>query len=235
VRAILTFHDLAAGTSPLCFPPQEFARLVERFQRAGYRFLDLASLLSPEAPDRAVTVTFDDGYASVLHEAAPVLLDAGAPAHLFLATGSVGASEFDKRAAQMLSWAQVERLAADSWLIESHTASHCDLRECSNARIASECEAAEGAIEARVGRKPLYFAYPLGFHDARVRAQVSQRYAGAVTTELRPLRNEEDPARLPRIDAHYLRSGAGRASVLSPMGPAYLAARRMLRILRGSD
>jgi len=235
VRAILTFHQLAAGASPLCFPPQKFARLVEQLQRAGYHFLDLDSLLKPKAPERAVAFTFDDGYASVIHQAAPVLRDAGAPAHLFLATGLVGAEEFDHRPGKMLSWAEVDRLAAESWFIECHTASHCDLRDCSNARIASECEAADVAIETRVGRRPRYFAYPFGKHDPRIRAQMMGRYAGAVTTELRALEGHGDPNQIPRIDAYYLRSGVGRRSVLSAAGPAYLAARRMLRIVRGAN
>ena len=87
--------------------------------------------------------------------------------------------------------------------IEAHTASHPDLRQLSDAAVRAECESSDETIEARLGVRPRYFAYPYGRSSARVRDFVRSRYAGSVTTDLRMLRQEEDSAALPRLDAYY--------------------------------
>ena len=100
--------------------------------------------------------------------------------------------------------------------------------------MVEECQTCDDVIERRLGRRPQYFAYPYGKHDRRVRAIARQRYAAAVTTELRPLRARDDPAALPRLDSYYLRSPWLRRRFLSPEARAYLALRNALRRVRGS-
>jgi hypothetical protein len=111
-------------------------------------------------------------------------------------------------------------------------ANHPDLRQLSDAEIAEECESADTAIAARLGRSPRYFAYPFGYCDARVRALLRPRYAAAVTTELRPLRRDEDMAALPRLDTYYLQHPWLQGNLATPPTRAYLALRRLGRRLR---
>lgn len=235
MRAVLTFHDISRGVSPLQFPPAHFSALLDSLAGAGFSFVDLDDLLSPVAPEHALAITFDDGYASVLEHALPVLQALGAPAHLFVPTAFVEARSFEDRPVALLSWQELKTLSAARVSIENHTHSHRDLRMLEDQAIVSDCDTADANIETYIGRRPRYFAYPLGRYDDRVRRLIDGRYAAALTTQLRPLGEAEDLTRVPRIDAFYLRSPIGARLFRSRIGPAWLSLRRTLRHLRGSE
>ncbi len=240
MRAALTFHGVDGTGSVLSVSPQALAGLVDAVRDAGHEIVALAELMEkPERPDR-VALTFDDGFRSVHEAALPVLREAGAPATLFLTTGVLGGDNHWPGQPDwaprfpMLDWDQVEALHAAGWAIEAHTAGHPDLRALSDDALESELRAADEAIEARLGRRPEAFAYPYGYHDARVRARASARYRWSFTTELAPLRGSDDAAALPRLDAFYLQSPWTQARFDTRGFYLYLALRRFLRGVRGS-
>lgn len=237
MRAILTFHGIDDSGSVLSYPPRAFAHLVDALGAADLPILTLDELLAPTAA-RGVALTFDDGLRSVATAALPVLRERNLPAHLFLTTGAVGGDNIWPGGRgiaprmPMLDWDQVERLHAGGVRIESHTLSHPDLRTLDDAAIRAECDAADRMIAARLERPPRYFAYPFGYSDARVRRVLRAHYAAAVTTELRPLRREEDMAALPRLDSYYLQARWLQDNLESRPARAYLALRHLLRRLR---
>jgi peptidoglycan/xylan/chitin deacetylase (PgdA/CDA1 family) len=240
VRAILTFHSIDDSGSVVSFPPSTFASLLAALDRAKLPVCDLDTLLSP-ATARGVALTFDDGMRSLHEHALPVLREHNVASHLFLATGAVGGS--NRWAAQpagipefeMLDWDQLSRLQEGGMRIESHTHSHPDLRSVDAGRIAEECERADRTIEERLGRRPAYFAYPYGRHDARARDLARARYRASVTVALGELRGGEDSAALPRLDTYYLRSPLVYRHLEGALPRAYLALRGVLRRIRGSE
>jgi peptidoglycan/xylan/chitin deacetylase (PgdA/CDA1 family) len=240
VRAIFTFHGIDDSGSVLSYPARTLAALLDALRDAGLPLCDLDTLLAP-GTRRGVALTFDDGMRSVYTHALPVLRDHAAPAHLFLATGAVGGSNrwpsqpahapgFD-----MLGWDEIERLHGAGVRVESHTHSHPDLRGLDEERIAAECLEADRLIEARLGRRPQYFAYPYGYSNARARACARARYRGCVTTRLDTVRDGEDPAALPRLDSYYLRAPWVYGRLDGALPRAYLALRGALRRLRGAE
>lgn len=235
-RAVITFHSIDDARGPLSYPPRRFDAFLGALERGGLPIVDLDTLLEPASGD-AIALTFDDGMHSVFAAALPVLRGHGARAHLFLATGSVadGAIAGNSGRFAMLDWAQIEKLHRAGVAIEGHTHTHRDCRTLSDAEIDEECATADTLIERHVGRRPRYFAYPFGHHDTRVRARVGARYAAAFTTALAPLTSSGDRSRLPRLDAHYLRSPLCYDHLDAFATRGYLMLRRALRIVRGTE
>lgn len=239
MKAIITFHSIDMRSSVLSFRPDAFACLLQSLDRSGLPILPLPDLLLDSTP-KGVTLTFDDGMRSVLTAALPVIREHRAPAHLFLTTSSVGGNNrwpgqpetapgFD-----MLSWPELEELQANGVHVESHTHSHPDLRGLDQDELQQECATADELIESHLGRRPRYFAYPYGYHDAEAVKFISRRYEAAVTTRLGTLSQRAQLALLPRLDSYYLRAHWLHQRLDSPLCRSYLGFRRLLRTLRGT-
>jgi hypothetical protein len=92
-------------------------------------------------------------------------------------------------------------------------------------------------MAAELGCRPTSFAYPYGAVDAAAATVVRDVYTHACTTELRPLRHDDDRALLPRLDMFYFREpgqleGWGSAAFRSRL---WLRAqgRRVKRLVQG--
>lgn len=237
MRAVLTFHSIDDQPGPLSFPAEGLEALLDSLAEAELPVVGLDELLQPNA--HGVAMTFDDGISTVFRNALPILRDRKLPAHVFVITRWVGGDNrwpgqpANATPFQLMDWDQLAVLQVSGFRIEGHTASHPDLRTLSDEQVEAEMEEADAAIEARLGWRPRYFAYPYGFHDTRVRSVAKKRYAGSFTTKLDYLDEAAEPDAMPRLDAHYLRSPALVRALPSKRAHAYIALRRALRRLRG--
>jgi peptidoglycan/xylan/chitin deacetylase (PgdA/CDA1 family) len=242
VRAVITFHGVDASGSVLALAPSALRGLVAGIRAAGHEIVPLRELLASAAPNR-VAFSFDDGLASVAENALPVLREAGAVATLFLTTAHVGGhNDWADQPSwapklPMLSWTQVEQLAAASWEIQSHTMRHPDLRTLSDGALEAELLGASDEIERRVGRRPDQLAFPYGHYDARVLGLARRHHRDCFTTELAPLdgRAASELARgIPRLDAYYLQPAWLQRRFGSVAFRSYVSARALARRLRAA-
>jgi peptidoglycan/xylan/chitin deacetylase (PgdA/CDA1 family) len=102
-RAVVLLYHRVADVTPdvwsLAVTPTHFSEHLEVLRRDGYRLVGLEELQrrldAAEPLDRAVVVTFDDGYADNLYRARPCLERADVPATVFVTSGYVdGRREF---------------------------------------------------------------------------------------------------------------------------------------------
>lgn len=239
---VLTYHAIDDRPSPVFTAPAVFAAQVAALAEAGYRSLSLASLASAlvtgeSLPPKSVVFTFDDGYASVHDRAWPLLRGCGFGATVFLISGFCGRdNRWPSQPAStplgtLMTWAQVERLAADGCEFGAHTHTHRPLAALSSAEIEQELVISQAAVAAHTGRPASLFAYPYGAITPQAKECVGRYFDVAVSTELGLVSAASDRFALPRIDAYYLLPAF--APYLHTLAfRSYLGLRQGLRTLR---
>ena len=236
MRVILTFHSIDNSGSVISFPVNAFQELMTSIAESAVPVVELDKLFNlPEG----LTITFDDGFKSILNSAVPVLSELGFPSHLFLATGSVGGdNQWPGQSAisprmPMLDWDELNQCASAGMRIESHTHMHPDLRWLDEQEIEEECEKADRDILQHTGTVSRNFAYPYGYYDRHVTKVIRKRYAFAVTTKMAFMNaSTPDPVKLPRIDSYYLQHPLLYKAPFGHTSRIYLGLRRLLRTLR---
>jgi peptidoglycan/xylan/chitin deacetylase (PgdA/CDA1 family) len=132
----------------------------------------------------------------------------------------------------LLDWEALDELARAGVEIGSHTRTHVALDTLSPGGMQSEIIGGTEILLARLGHSPAAFAYPYGIAPADVSALVRGRFAVGVTTRLAELRESDDRALLPRLDAYYLRRPDGLDAWGSARFRAYLRLRAAARTAR---
>lgn len=100
---------------------------------------------------------------------------------------------------RLSTWEELRALDAAGVSIGGHTVTHAVLPILPLARARREIAGCRDAIAERLGRPPLHFAYPNGYHTPAVRALVGEcGFETAVTTEDRENVRGGDPLALRR-------------------------------------
>jgi len=122
-------------------------------------------------PDRAVAITFDDGWQNQYDDAMGVLRD-----HRFTATFFVYTTVIDDGPGFM-TWDELRQLKSAGMTIGSHSRTHPELTK-KGVSLTNEIVGSREDIRKNLGAAPDLFAYPYGDWDDRVVAAV--RSAGYV-------------------------------------------------------
>lgn len=192
---ILMYHDLVQGDGQglnnWMLTRDRFREDLEWLAGHGYTTVLPRELAAGEPlPERAVMLTFDDGYASSYQLAYPLLQEYGAKAAVALIV-----SLTDNGDPEYLSWDMCREMD-QSGLVElgSHTYDlHRDSprgvrrlpgesREEYEARVLPDLQRSIDLIEEQVGRPPGYFAYPYGQKDSWAAGFIAEHFSLTVIT-----------------------------------------------------
>jgi peptidoglycan/xylan/chitin deacetylase (PgdA/CDA1 family) len=159
------------GSDGLTIDVATFRRYCQFF-RDYFQVLPLADVVGGlerrALPDRALAITFDDGYLDNFENAAPVLHDLGLPATFFVVTQWIETEVVPWWDAARgfrfpwMTWHHVRTLSRLGFEIGAHTRTHVDLGTVGAAVADEEIRGARAELQDRLGTAVESFAYPYG-------------------------------------------------------------------------
>jgi len=192
---VLMYHKVNdQRPNPITVPTAIFAEQMTLLGALGYAPVSLDAvrehyLAGAPLPDRAVLITFDDGYLDNLRNAAPILVERGYPAVIFAPVGYLapGARPLPHEESLFgagirnptLTWDQLAELEAGGIRIESHGIGHRRLAELDPDEALREIAISKIRLEEALGREVEAYAYVKGSRaDYRVEHASLVRQAG---------------------------------------------------------
>lgn len=179
---VLTYHAVSEDwPAALSVMPQRLEWQLRRLLDRGYRGVTFTEAVSAPPASRALAVTFDDAYRSVLELAFPILSRLGLVGTVFAPTDFIGAERpmawpgIDQwhggphePELVPLSWEELGALVDAGWEIGSHGRTHPYLTRLDEDRLLDELATSKQVCEAELGVACRSLAYPFGDADARV-------------------------------------------------------------------
>lgn len=222
VIPILAYHsvprEVPDGADRLSVPYEQFAAHLDAVVESGRVPLtigEIAGGLRDERPlpDRAVAITFDDGYDNT-PDAIELLCERGLRATVYVTTGQIGTE-------QMIGYDQLQRLAGrpDAVELGAHSVTHPHLDELSMYEIEREVSGSKRRLEQLLGRPVATFAYPYGSYDRRARqAVVAAGFQSAAAVKNALSHRDDDPWAIARWTVHAAADAQQIARVLDGQG-----------------
>jgi peptidoglycan/xylan/chitin deacetylase (PgdA/CDA1 family) len=233
---VLTYHAIEEGPPPLCLEPGLFERHLDCLREARVRCVTVSALAAAiaagEPLDDLVAITFDDGLASAVETAWPLLAARGLLATVFCVSDYLGReSDWPTQppSAPRRPLATADALAviaAEGAEIGSHGATHAPLDTSDRDLLERELAPSRRDLERELGVSVRALAWPYGAHSAVAQAAArAAGYAVACTASPGIVGPRSPLLALPRVDAHYVRRPALLRAALR--GSPYLGARRV--------
>ncbi|MEG3765500.1 polysaccharide deacetylase family protein [Alteromonas sp. 14N.309.X.WAT.G.H12] len=205
---ILLYHHVSDSTpKSTSVSPATFETHM-RYVAEHYSVLPLPEIVEAiksetPLPDRAMAITFDDGYANILTHGHAIMRELNLPYTVFINPKEIGKQK------NQLTWEQISRMHKEGVDFANHTLDHLHMLERLSGetdqawldRIWQNVEEAESLIAAKTGQSLKFLAYPFGEYNQALAKKVLQegyvgfgQHSGAIS-------KYSDFAALPRFPA----------------------------------
>jgi peptidoglycan/xylan/chitin deacetylase (PgdA/CDA1 family) len=159
----------------------QFEAHLDLIEGQGYKLVSVSELwrLMQAGVDvtHCAAITFDDGLASTIHEAMPILVRRGASCSMFVATGLLGRTHPHMQEQQVMTASEVLELAESGMEVGAHTVDHVRLSGMPYPEVLDQLHRSRAFLEDLLGRPVKAMAYPFGAFDTQaVRAAEESGY-----------------------------------------------------------
>jgi len=204
----------------LTAPTLQFKLQLDLLERYRVKTVSLADLVSHFAgaeplPERAVVLTFDDGYEDNYRLAYALLRQYGMTATFFIITDLVGEPGY-------LTWDELRDMQQHGMSIESHTLTHPDLSILPLRELRRQLGESRLALERELDRAVRFIAYPSGQYSPLVVSEArAAGYEAAVTINYGLVQHGTTPFELMRVRVKGADTIDSMAAKLVPSHWAY--------------
>lgn len=204
---VLMYHDVSnVFRDPYTTAPSLFAAQMEWLYADGYRAVSFAEALKlRHRPDeKVVVITFDDGYASFIDYAFPLLEGYGFRATIAVIGATVGSTMTFEGKRPMLSWDEYRFLASSGVVdLACHTYnlhSFLKVQGIGETELAADLALFQQTLERELGRRSDLLAWPYGFYRKEwIPIARSAGYRYLFTSNEGLLGGSDDVTEIPRL------------------------------------
>lgn len=199
-----------------------FRDQMKHLRNSGFEGCNVTKALGTRSVHKIVAITFDDGCATDLSIAAPVLNEYSFGATFYVVAGLVGQPGY-------LSISQLRALSGSGFEIASHSMTHSYLKNLDDTQLRAEIFDSKDRLEQLTGNRVDHFSCPGGRWESRVSELAKQAgYLSVATSEIGVNSANADPYRLRRIAILRSTSNASFAGICRGEG---LAMRRLKTVI----
>jgi len=199
---VLMYHAIDHSGSKLTVAPEVFEQQLAYLARSRevVPLVDVVRYARGEKdlPNKAIAITFDDGYRDIIDTVSPLLKKYELTATVFLPTDM--SSRTDPYQTARLSWDEVRLVAAGNISFEAHGRRHLPLPSLSAEALRNEVEGPISDFERELGRRPHFFAYPFGARSPESENAIAAAgYEAGFSITEGTIISGDDPFRLKRV------------------------------------
>ncbi len=171
ILSILAYHmvDPRFDWGATRVTPGQFEKQIQYALKRGFSFYTLSDYIEKNRfnDEKALVITFDDGYKSIIQYAFPILQKYNIRATVFIIAGYIGQyNTWDVNIGWLrfehLNWPDIAMLDEAGWEVGSHTLNHHDLTLLSSNDLADELLLSKMILETKLRKKIASISFPFG-------------------------------------------------------------------------